>query len=636
MASLLFEPMTIGPVTLPNRLVMLPMGSGLPGEEGFANDETIAYYRRRAQGGIGMVTVEASLIGPGPSAIGPELRLHDDVFIPDLTRLVAAVKAEGSAIGIQLWHPGRQTNLSEPVAPSPVPLSPRTPVPRELTREDIHEIIEQYASAARRCRDAGFDFVEVHAAHCYLPCEFLSALVNQRTDEYGGELDNRARFLLEVVAAVRDACGEDYPVFCRITATEGVEGGIDIDEAVQVAKWLAEAGVACLSVSAGNWHTLHLSMPPMSVERGWLVPLAAQITAAVDVPVIVAGRLDDPEMAERVLAEGQADLIGLGRALIADADWARKVRDGRRAEITPCIACNACLDLISRGDQARCAVNPEVSRELVWELARSPTARRVMVVGGGPSGLEAARVARLRGHTVSIWDRDERLGGKLDVASRAPSKHEVLKFRDHEERMLDALGVEVHLGVEVTPGTIDAEDPDIVVVATGAGPLVPAIPGVDGPQVVDAQRLLLGQEAVAPGSRVVVIGGSATGCETAELLAAEGCAVTIIEMLPFVGRGIELVTRRQLIRHLRESGVTILTGCRVSAIEADRVVYERENETGDAVPCDRVALAIGWLPRGEDLATGLDGRPHIVVGDAARPADFVAAINAGADAGRTV
>ncbi|MFT3865110.1 MAG: FAD-dependent oxidoreductase [Solirubrobacterales bacterium] len=633
----LFEPITIAGIEAPNRVVMLPMGSGMPGEDGFANDETIAYYRRRARGGVGLLTVEASLVAPGPSAIGPELRLHDDRFVPDLRRLVEAVHAEGVPIGIQLWHPGRQTNLGEPVAPSPVPLSPRTPVPRELTKADIAELVEQYAAAAARCREAGFDYVEVHAAHCYLPCEFLSPLVNRRTDEYGGALAGRARFLLEIVAAVRAACGEDYPVFCRITGSDGEAGGFEVEEAVQVARLLEEAGICCLSVTAGTWHTLYMSMPPMSVERGSLLPFAERIRAAVGVPVIAAGRLDSAPLAERALADGQADLIGIGRGLIADPDWPRKVREGRAEEIVPCIACNACLDLISRADQARCAVNPEVARELAWELESGPAARRrVMVIGGGPSGLEAARVARLRGHEVSLWERGERLGGKLDVASRAPSKHEVLRFRDHQERLMDRLGVDVRLGSEVTAATVAGEDPDVILIATGAGPLVPPIPGVDGANVVDAQRFLLGEEEIRPGERVTVIGGSATGCETAELLAAAGCRVTIVEMLPSVGRGIELITRKKLLKGLRQAGVEILTRCRVVAIEPDRIRFEREDGTVDEIDSDRVALAIGWVARGAELAAALDGRRHLVVGDAERPADFVAAVNAGADAGLAV
>jgi 2,4-dienoyl-CoA reductase (NADPH2) len=636
MTSPLFEPMTVAGLTLPNRLVMPPMGSGLPDEDGFATDGTIAYYRRRAQGGIGMIIVEASLVAPGPSAIGPELRLHEDRYIPRLRKLVDAVKDEGVPIGIQLWHPGRQTNLSEPVAPSPVPLSPRTPIPRELTRDDIHELVGHYAAAAARCRDAGFDFVEVHAAHCYLPCEFLSPLVNRRTDEYGGSLTNRARFLLQIVAGIRAVCGDDYPIFCRITGTEGIEGGFEIEESIEVARWLVDAGVACLSVSAGSWHTLHLSIPPMSMPRGCLVPLAAEIKRAVDVPVIAAGRLDDVELAESVIADGAADLVAIGRGLIADADWPRKVRERRVDEITPCIACNACLDLISRAQPARCAVNPEVSRELDFEITSTGDARRVMVIGAGPAGLEAARVARLRGHTVAIWDRAERLGGKLDVASRAPSKHDVLLFRDYQERTLTALGVDVHLDVDVTPALIESEDPDVVIVATGAAAVRPPIPGIEAAHVVDAQRFLLGQEPAEAGQRVVVIGGSATGCEAAETLAEIGCTVTIIEMLPSAGRGIELITRRRLLQGLRAAGVTILTGCRVLSIAGDRVSYEAPDGSAGEVLADRVALALGWAPRGAELLSGLNGRSVELVGDALAPADFVAAVAAGAEAGRSV
>jgi len=584
-----------------------------------------------------MVTVEASLVAPGKSAIGPELRLHDSKFVPDLARLVAAVKAEGAAVGIQLWHPGRQTNLSEPVAPSPVPLSPRTRIPRELTKANIEELVEHYGSAAARCREAGFDYVEVHAARCYLPCEFLSPLVNLRRDEYGGELANRARFLLDIVRSVRASCGDDYPVFCRITGTDGLDGGSGIEDAVQVARWLVEAGVSCLSVSAGTWHTLHLSIPPMFMDRGCLVPLAERIKAAVDVPVIAAGRLDEPSLAEQVLSAGQADLISLGRALVAYPDWATKVRNGRYDEVTPCIACNACLELISSGAEMRCAVNPEAARELQWRADTVPVAkRRVMVVGSGPSGLEAARVARLRGHAVSIWEREDLLGGKLDVASRAPSKHEVLKFRERQEKLLKSLGVDVHLGVEVDARIVDAEEPDVVIVAIGARPLIPSIAGADSPHVIDAQRVLLGQEDIHEGVRVAVIGGSATGCETAETLAHAGCEVTIVEMPRSAGRGIEFVTRRRLLERLREVGVAILTGSKVVSIQPDRLVYEAGDGTTGEVECDLVALAIGWVPRGDEFVAALNGRRHLVVGDASRPADFLAAVNAGADAARSV
>jgi NADPH-dependent 2,4-dienoyl-CoA reductase/sulfur reductase-like enzyme len=374
----------------------------------------------------------------------------------------------------------------------------------------------------------------------------------------------------------------------------------------------------------------------MSVERGVLVPLAAAIRRVVDIPVIAAGRLDDPVLAERVLAEGSADLVAIGRALIADADWPLKAEQGRLGAIRPCIACNACVDLVARAEEARCAVNPEVGRDGTWLIEPAPEKRRVMVVGSGPSGMEAARIARLRGHTVSLWERDDELGGKLDVASRAPSKTTVLDFAAYQSRTLAELGVEIHTGVEVTPERVAQEAPDAVVIATGAAPLVPPIPGLDGAHVVDAQRILLGQLAIEPGERVAVIGGSATGCETAEFLMGTASEITILEMLPTVGRGIELITRQRLVKELKAGGVRILTGSRVTAVEPGRVLYEPSDGQPQALEVDRVALAIGWRPRGNRLAETLDGRELHVIGDALTPADFVAAINAGANAGLAV
>ena len=634
--SPLFSPLQFAGLSLRNRIAMCPMGTGLPDEEGFVTDETVAYYARRAAGGVGLISLEASLIAPESFVVGPELRLHDEVFVPGLRRLADAVHAHDIPVGIQLWHPGRQTLKGVPVAPSAIPLSPRTPIPHALTRAEIDRLIALYAAAAVNCREAGLDFVEVHGAHCYLPCEFLSPLSNQRDDEYGGSLENRARFMLDIVAAVRAAAGEDFPLLFRISGDECSEGGFDIADAARVAKWLEEAGVAAISVSAGNWYALHMTIPPMSMEHGCLLPLAAQIKQAVEIPVIAAGRLDDPTTAERAIADGQADIVGIGRGLIADPDWPAKVRDGRLAEIRPCIACNACVDLVARGEEARCAVNPAIGRDGSFAIIPAAVPRKVMVIGSGPAGMEAARIARLRGHNVSIWERERQLGGKLDVASRAPSKHEVLRFRDYQARVLDELGVQIHVGENVDVAAIQREDPDVVVLAVGADPLIPPVPGIRGPNVIDAQDILLGRVTIEPGERVAVIGGSATGCETAEFLGATAGGVSIVEMLPTVGRGIEQITRRKLLSDLRDGGVTILTGAKVTAIEPTRVIYERDDGVRGELPVDRVALAIGWRPSGEPLASSLDGLETHVLGDAARAADFVAAINAGADAGLAV
>jgi NADPH-dependent 2,4-dienoyl-CoA reductase/sulfur reductase-like enzyme len=497
-------------------------------------------------------------------------------------------------------------------------------------------LIEYYAESAVNCRHAGYDFVEVHGAHCYLPCEFLSPLSNTRQDEYGGDLRGRARFMLEIVAAIRAAAGEDFPIFFRLSGVEGVDGGISNDDSAQMAVWLQEAGVACLSISAGSWHALHYTIPPMSMDHGCLVPFAARIRRDVSIPVIAAGRLDDLPTAQRALDDGSADLIAIGRALIADPDWPRKASEGRLDEIRPCIACNACVDLVAQAKAARCAVNPEVGRDGTWVVRPADKARRIMVVGSGPAGMEAARVARLRGHDVSIWEREPELGGKLDVASRAPSKTSVLRFRDYQARILGELGVDIHTGVEVDEAAVREAMPDVLVVATGADPLIPPIPGIEGPHVIDAQQLLLDRATIESGERVVVIGGSATGCETAEYLMGTAGEITIIEMLRRVGRGVEQITRKRLMDDLRAGGVQILRESKVIAIEPGKVVYETTDGEQHAVEADRVALAIGWRPRGAVLVEKLPEHETMMLGDAHQAADFVAAVNSGADAGLEV
>lgn len=636
--SVLFEPVRLGGLTLKNRLVMAPMGTCLD-NGGHITDDTVAYYRRRAQGGVGAITVEGCLVSP--DTVGPEPRICADEYLPGLRRLVDAVRAAGGeaagvTVGVQLMHPGRQVVAGPSVAPSAVPLNSVSPVPHELTVAEIAVIVAQYARAARYAREAGFAFVEVHGAHGYLLSNFLSPQHNHRTDDYGGSVENRARFSVEVARAIVDAV--DLPLVWRLNGTDAEPGGFGLDDAVVTARLMQDAGAAAISVTSGTWLTLQETLAPMSVPRGHMRALAAAVTAAVDIPVMAVGRLDDPAMAAAVVESGEADLILLGRGLIAEPDWPLLVRDGRLDELRPCIACNACVDLVGRGERARCSVNPEVGRELTWQITPAPVPRRVMVVGSGPAGLEAARIARLRGHEVSLWERDAELGGKLEVAGLAPSKHEVLRFRAHQMRRLAALGVEIHTSSPVTARTVSDVAPDVVVVATGATPLVPPIPGIDGPTVHDAQLLLRGNVPVPPGTRLVVVGGSATGCETAELLRSGGAEVTIVEMQRGVGRGIEAITRRQITRTLRRDGVRILTRATVVGIEPGWVHWQEPDGTGHALEADLVALAIGWRATGAAVADGLglgDIEVH-VLGDADSPGDFVRAVNAGADAGLAV
>ncbi|HWF52837.1 MAG TPA: FAD-dependent oxidoreductase [Solirubrobacteraceae bacterium] len=629
----LFEPFELGTLVLKNRVIMAPMGTCLD-RGGFITDEAIAYYKRRAQGGVGTITVEGCLVSP--DTIGPEPGIHGRQYLAGLTRLVEALRPYDVTVGVQLMHPGRQVVAGPSVAPSPVPLNSAATTPHEVTQAEIASIVADYGRAAVLAREAGFDFVEVHGAHGYLPSDFLSPLVNRREDEYGGTLANRARFSLEIATAIREATSDDYPLIWRINGDDCVAGGFGPEEATEVARWMEEAGAAAISVSAGTWHTLHVTLAPMFVPRGHMIHLAARIKEAVNVPVIAVGRLDDPALAAKVIADGDADLILLGRALIAEPDWPRKVEAHDEASLRPCIACNACVDLVGRGEPARCSVNPEVGRDLTWEVVPPKHQRRVMVVGSGPAGMETARIARIRGHHVSIWERGPKLGGKLEVAGLAPSKREVLRFRDFQAQTLRDLEVDVHLGVEVTSATVAAEDPDVVVLATGAEPLVPPIPGISNANVFDAQALITGAIPVRADQRVAVVGGSATGCEAAELLVEIAAEVAILEMRGAIGQGIEPITRRHLVRHLKDRGVRVLTRAKVVMIEQDRVLYERADGSIGEVGAELVALALGWRPRGNELAEHLDGMEVVILGDASQPADFVHAINAGADAGLAI
>jgi len=631
--QVLFTPFDLGGLRLRNRLIMAPMGTCLD-RGGHITDDTIAYYVRRAEGGVGTICVEGCLVSADTA--GPEPKISGPEYLPGLRRLVDALSPYDVTVGVQLMHPGRQVVEGPSVAPSPVPLNSHAPVPRELTVGEIAQIVEDYALAAELARQAGFDFVEVHGAHGYLPSNFLSPLDNQREDQYGGSLENRARFSVEVARAIIATVGPGMPLVWRINGDDGVDGGFAIEDAVEVSRWLEAVGAAAISVSAGTWHTLHVTLAPMFVPRGHMIEYAAAVKRAVGVPVIAVGRLDDPDLAARVVADGHADLVLLGRALIAEPDWPRKVEHTLFGELRPCIACNACVDLVGRGERARCSVNPEAGRELEWEIVPAERPRRIMVVGSGPAGMEAARVARLRGHTVSVWERAAHLGGKLEAAGLAPSKREVLRFRDYQSRRLVELGVEIHLRSEVTPEVIADERPDVVVVATGAEPIVPPIPGISAANVHDAQDVLRGDVTVGADDRVVVIGGSATGCETAEFLVDSGAAITIVEMRGSVGQGIESITRRHLVRTLKSSGVRILTRAKVIMIEHDHLLYEDADGETQTVEADVVALALGWRPIGSALAEELDGVEVVVLGDASRPADFVHAVNTGADAGLTV
>ena len=490
MASL-FDPITIRGVEIPNRIVMPPMTTRLAAPDGGVTPELIQYFVARAEGGAGLITVEMCSPDPAGRHRARELGISHDRFVAGLRELTSRLKAAGSRASVQIGHAGGHTRQDvtghPPVAPSALPhvvqeVDTRRVVPEELTPEGIRAVVQAFAEAAERAKRAGFDAVEVHGAHGYLIAQFLSPLDNRRGDEYGGSLRNRARFALEVVEACRKRVG-DFPLVFRFSADEYAPGGFTPEEARELACWLVEAGADVLHVSAGCYRSLPsgaVMIPPMSYPGGVFLHLARAIRAVVPVPVIAVGRLHDPAIAAMAVREGHADMVALGRQLIADPEWPRKVREGRTDEIRPCIACNTCVDGMREGNHVKCLVNPWAGREGQRRTSGVDRSRRVLVVGGGPAGMEAARRMAERGHRVLLVERRRELGGQLRLAAKAPlfqnvetSAPVVLTFVEFLARQLERAGVEVRLGAAVTPGLIDELKPETVVLATGASYRVP-------------------------------------------------------------------------------------------------------------------------------------------------------------------
>ncbi|MCL4371291.1 MAG: FAD-dependent oxidoreductase [Chloroflexi bacterium] len=635
----LFEPIDLRGLTLKNRIVMPPMGTRYPTYGGAVTPKLTRYYLERARGGVGLIIVQFASISPeGVSSLYP-LGIWDDAFVPGLRDLVAQLHAAGAKVAIQLAHAGGTANSTlsrrPAVGPSAVPALGRE-VPRELTREGIARLVDAFGAAARRAMEAGFDAVELHVAHGYLLNQFLSPLFNRRADEYGGSLEGRARFPLEVLRRTRETVGDGMPILCRLSADDGVEGSLGLAEAQVVATMLEREGADVIDVTAGIGESFEVSAPPMAIPAGSLVPYAAAIKKAVGVPVVAVAKLHDPRMAEEVLAEGKADLIAVGRGLIADPEWPRKAAEGRFGEIRPCLTCNRpeCHGRIFQQVELGCVVNAAVGREAQSELRSAAQPRRILIVGGGPAGMEAARVAALRGHRVVLCERTETLGGQLLLAAAPPYKGDMEKLVRYLAGQMARQAVEVRLGCAVTPEMVAALAPDAVIVATGAQPVWPPIPGAKE-HAVSAWDVLSGKAQV--GDRVALVGGGDVGCETAEFLAARGKQVSILEMLTDVAPELVPWTRRMLLDRLVTRGVEILLQARVTAIEPKRVLYERRGVIAELTPVDSVVLACGSRPQAELAEQLRTARVAVqTIGDAVRAGNLADAIRAGFQSGAAV
>jgi len=656
----LFEPIRIGPLTVPNRILMPAMGT-MFSLDGKLNEQHCRFYERRAQGGAGVIVVgpvSVDFVGSG----GIILSLRDDSAIPDFRKLADRIHAAGSRVMAQLFHAGRYSfsmflDGQEPVAPSAVRSRYTGEMPRAMTLEDIERVEEAFASAARRAREAGLDGVEIIGSAGYLISQFLSPVTNQRTDRYGGSEENRARFALETIARVRAAVGADYPVTIRVAGNDFVEGGNTNADQARYCRMFEQAGVDAINVT-GGWHEAFVAQLTMAVPRGGYAYLAAGIRRAVQVPVIASNRITDPFTAAAILREGCADMVALGRVLIADPDWPAKAREGRPEEIRPCVGCmQGCMDRIFTGSPLCCLVNPEAGLEQEREIRPATTPKRVMVVGAGPAGMEAARVAATAGHSVDLYDRAPQIGGQILLAGKPPGRQEFLSFVEYYKVALSRAGVRVHTGTEVDPETLRREGPEALIVAEGAGPIVPRIPGVDHPFVLSSWEFL--RRDMAVGQRVAVIGGGAVGLETAVLVAKIGTLspeqlqflmfhraetdetlhallhrgskdVTVFEMLPRAGQDVGKSSRWILMQELRERNVTVRTQARVESIEADGTVVYTEGDRPGREVFDTVILAVGSAPN-RKLAAALQeaGVPFQTVGDCNSPRKIFDAVHEG-------
>jgi 2,4-dienoyl-CoA reductase-like NADH-dependent reductase (Old Yellow Enzyme family) len=630
--GLAWTPIRIGSLTVKNRLVMASTTSAL-GQDGFVTERNVAYYARRARGGVGTIITEALHVHPASNIGYSALQVHGDAHVPGLARLARAIKDGGAAAIAQIVHVGRQwhslNSRQAPLAPSPISSFPVfLEHPHELTEEEIAEIVATFAAAARRVRDAGFDGVEIHGAHGFLIQQFLSPWSNRRQDAYGGSLENRLRFPLEVIAAVRRAVGDDFVVGLKFSAEEGVPGGITLDQTLEILPRLEASGrLDYLLVSMGGFGNIEFIHPTTHYELSPFVHCAAAVKKVSRLPVIAVGKIKFA--LEEVLREGKADLVAMARPLICDPDLPVKLQEARHEDIRSCLSCNECHGRIWFNHRIGCAFNPEAGNEIDGEVAPAPVRKRVVVIGGGPAGCEAARVAALRGHEVILLERSQSLGGRINIAASLPGRDDFFAVPLFYGVQLEKLGVDVRLKTEGMPEEILALRPDAVVVATGTRPWLPAIPGAAGSTVWQMERVI--RTAPDLGRRVVVLDYDhhVAAMATADLLAGRGLAVEMVTALPMVGAEVEINTQTVYHRRLAERRVRIHPSTTPVAIEARGVLLENRF-SGERTEIAGVDAVVVCSPGAADAGPAPALRGHVpevaVVGDAYAPRRLLAAI----------
>lgn len=638
----LLTPIKVGNITLKNRIMFPPLTTGYEGRDGSITEQSKAFYTRLAKGGVSYIVLGD--VSPVAS-FSPTPRLFHDGQIAGFKELADSVHAYGAKIGVQIFHPEYDVNALIELFQKKDMMGVRQKMHHDMehyvtdvTEEQLMDIIQKMCDCAVRAQKAGIDFVQVHGDRL-VGC-LCSPIMNHRTDKFGGSFENRTRFAVMLVKALRKAVpdmGIDYK-FSVITPERG-KGGIPLAEAVDFAKLLEEAGVDMLHVAQAN-HTGNMAdtIPPMGVQPyGFFVDIAGQVKQAVHIPVSCVGRIIDPEMAERALDSGKADIVALGRPLLCDPDWVVKLEAGKGCDIRHCISCNkGCTDNIQNRSFLSCVLNAENGYELTRSITPAQTKKKVAVVGGGVAGMEAARVAAAKGHEVVLFEQNTQLGGQLNIACVPPRKEEMRRATANLVHEVTSAGVALRMGKAVTAEDVLAEKPDAVILAVGASSFAPAIPGKDGTNVCDAWKVLAGTQEVY--GNVAVIGGGMVGCETAEYLAERGCKVSVVEMMDKIANGESNTILPTLMENYARYGVQQYVNHKVSEITMDHILCEDKDGNAVTIPCDYVVLAVGARPNAFDAEPlKAAGIPVISVGDCGeRAADISNAIRTAYDAANSL
>lgn len=620
----MFSPINIGTVTVPNRFVVPPMGNNFANTDGSMSERSAAYYEARAKGGFGLITIESTVVYKEAKGGPRKPCLFSDEVVPSFKRVADACHAYGAKVSIQLQHAGPEGNsklTGYPLkAASAIAPSAGREIPEAMPTEEVYRLIECYGDAARRAQLAGIDMVEVHCAHGYLVSTFISARTNKRTDEFGGCFENRMRLPRLIIENIRKKTGGNMPILCRINARDEGDGGVDVHDAAAIAAYLEQVcGVDAIHVTRSIHIHDEFMWAPNITHGGFNAELGAEIKRAVSVPVILVGRFTEPQYAELLVKQGRADLIAFGRQSIADPELPNKARNGQLEKLTPCIACLlGCVPNMLQGRPITCAMNPCAGREA--ELKPAEVGKNVVVIGGGPGGMYAARLCALRGHSVTLLEKDAELGGHFLVASYPPGKGEISgAIRSFIVNCREA-GVDIRTGTEATPELVASLKPDAIIIATGSVPLRLPIPGLDSCGCSTAEDVLTGKADT--GKRVLVVGGGMVGCECVEFLTEREHIVDMVEMKPVIGEDIVPEARKYIMANLEKHKVTQRVNARVKQFYADGVDFT-DTVTGEDAAMrgyDSVVLAMGYRSNNTLEEQLKDLAPQVIVIGEARQA----------------